>query len=163
MGAADADEGLGVQGRKAHRENPTLQSQIAFTLILALVSLAPRLYVAIAWAREPVWDGHYYDYGAQRIASGLGYSDDLVVGGQTEAAPMVSLSRRIQRVPRRDLTACSALVRTSLPSPMRSRARSPWPSFIGWRCTRPQGPGTEHVWLRLSSPSRRALSRTRPS
>jgi 4-amino-4-deoxy-L-arabinose transferase-like glycosyltransferase len=30
-----------------------------------------------------VWDGHYYDFAARRIAAGLGYSDDLVVGGQT--------------------------------------------------------------------------------
>ena len=41
----------------------------------------PRLYVAIAWAREPVWDGHYYDFGAKRIAAGLGYSDDVMIGG----------------------------------------------------------------------------------
>jgi hypothetical protein len=33
--------------------------------------------VALAWASEPVWDGHYYDFGARRIAEGLGYSDDL--------------------------------------------------------------------------------------
>jgi 4-amino-4-deoxy-L-arabinose transferase-like glycosyltransferase len=33
--------------------------------------------VAIAWAREPVWDGHYYDFGARRIAAGLGYSDGV--------------------------------------------------------------------------------------
>ncbi len=44
-------------------------------------ALAPRLYVALAWAREPVWDAHYYDFGARRIAAGLGYSDDLVVQG----------------------------------------------------------------------------------
>jgi hypothetical protein len=37
----------------------------------------PRLYVAIAWPREPVWDGHYYDFGARRIAAGLGYSDGI--------------------------------------------------------------------------------------
>jgi 4-amino-4-deoxy-L-arabinose transferase-like glycosyltransferase len=47
---------------------------------LFLLALLPRLYVAVAWAREPVWDGHYYDYGARRIAAGLGYSDDLFVG-----------------------------------------------------------------------------------
>ena len=41
-----------------------------------VAALVPRLYVAIAWAREPVWDGHYYDFGARRIAAGLGYSDD---------------------------------------------------------------------------------------
>ena len=40
-----------------------------------MIALLPRLYVAIAWAREPVWDGHYYDFGARRIAAGLGYSD----------------------------------------------------------------------------------------
>lgn len=43
----------------------------------------PRLYVALSWSGEPVWDGHYYDFAARRIASGLGYSDDLVIGGQT--------------------------------------------------------------------------------
>lgn len=53
------------------------------TLGVGLLALAPRLYAAIAWAREPVWDGHYYDFGAQRIAAGLGYSDDVVVGGAT--------------------------------------------------------------------------------
>ena len=30
-----------------------------------------------------MWDGHYYDFAARRIAAGLGYSDDLVIGGQT--------------------------------------------------------------------------------
>jgi hypothetical protein len=29
--------------------------------------------VAIAWTREPVWDGHYYDIGARSIAAGRGY------------------------------------------------------------------------------------------
>jgi hypothetical protein len=38
-----------------------------------LVALLPRLYAAIAWTREPVWDGHYYDIGARSIAEGLGY------------------------------------------------------------------------------------------
>ena len=51
-------------------------SSIEATLLLALVALLPRLFVAIAWAREPVWDGHYYDFGAQRIAAGMGYSAD---------------------------------------------------------------------------------------
>jgi 4-amino-4-deoxy-L-arabinose transferase-like glycosyltransferase len=40
------------------------------------------LWVALAWAGEPVWDGHYYDFGARRIAEGHGYSDDLAVAGQ---------------------------------------------------------------------------------
>lgn len=48
---------------------------------LFVLALAPRLYVALAWAGEPVWDGHYYDFGARRIAQGLGYSDDLTVAG----------------------------------------------------------------------------------
>jgi len=50
-------------------------------LLLFLVALVPRLYVAFAWAHEPVWDGHYYDFGARRIAAGLGYSDDLTSAG----------------------------------------------------------------------------------
>ncbi len=56
---------------------------LAFTWWASVASLVPRLYVAVAWAREPVWDGHYYDYGAKRIAAGFGYSDDIVVGGAT--------------------------------------------------------------------------------
>lgn len=52
-----------------------------FLLGVFVVALAPRLYVAIAWAREPVWDGHYYHFGATRIAEGLGYSEDVMIGG----------------------------------------------------------------------------------
>jgi hypothetical protein len=48
---------------------------------LFALALVPRLYVALAWAGEPVWDGHYYDFGARRIAQGLGYSDDLTIAG----------------------------------------------------------------------------------
>lgn len=46
-----------------------------------MVAFLPRLFVAIAWAREPVWDGHYYHLGASRIAAGLGYSEDVLVQG----------------------------------------------------------------------------------
>jgi hypothetical protein len=46
-----------------------------------LVALLPRIYVALAWAKEPVWDGHYYHFGATRIAAGLGYSEDVVRQG----------------------------------------------------------------------------------
>jgi len=56
-------------------------SEPLFAALLFVVALAPRLYVALAWAGEPVWDGHYYDFGAQRIARGLGYSDDLTIAG----------------------------------------------------------------------------------
>jgi len=52
-----------------------------FAALLFVVALLPRLYVALAWAGEPVWDGHYYDFGARRIAAGFGYSDDLAIGG----------------------------------------------------------------------------------
>jgi 4-amino-4-deoxy-L-arabinose transferase-like glycosyltransferase len=48
-----------------------------FGALLFVLALAPRLTVALAWAAEPVWDGHYYDFGARRIAEGFGYSDDL--------------------------------------------------------------------------------------
>jgi hypothetical protein len=51
-------------------------SEIPFGLALFFVALLPRLFVALRWAGEPVWDGHYYDFGARRIAAGLGYSDD---------------------------------------------------------------------------------------
>lgn len=53
-----------------------------FSTLLFIVALLPRVYVAIAWAREPVWDGHYYDFGARRIAEGFGYSDDIIIGGK---------------------------------------------------------------------------------
>ncbi len=52
-----------------------------WTLILVVVALLPRLYVALVWAKEPVWDGHYYHFGAVRIAQGLGYSEDVFVHG----------------------------------------------------------------------------------
>jgi dolichyl-phosphate-mannose-protein mannosyltransferase len=54
---------------------------VLFSAALFALALLPRLYVALAWAREPVWDGHYYDFGARRIAAGFGYSDDVMVGG----------------------------------------------------------------------------------
>ncbi len=57
-------------------------SDAAFGAALFVLALAPRLGVALAWAGEPVWDGHYYDFGARRIAQGLGYSDDIALGGQ---------------------------------------------------------------------------------
>ncbi len=48
---------------------------------LFFVALLPRLVAALLLAGEPVWDGHYYDFGAKRIAAGLGYSDDVISGG----------------------------------------------------------------------------------
>lgn len=62
-------------GTRARRE------ELAFAALLFFAALAPRLWVATVWAGEPVWDGHYYDFGAKRIAAGLGYSDDRAVDG----------------------------------------------------------------------------------
>ncbi|HVW26639.1 MAG TPA: hypothetical protein VHC69_14830 [Polyangiaceae bacterium] len=56
-------------------------ADVVFTLAVTVIALLPRLFVALAWSREPVWDGHYYHFGAVRIAQGLGYSDDVVING----------------------------------------------------------------------------------
>jgi 4-amino-4-deoxy-L-arabinose transferase-like glycosyltransferase len=58
-----------------------LRNDYVYTCVVALVALLPRLYVAIAWSKEPVWDGHYYHLGAERLAEGLGYSEDALVAG----------------------------------------------------------------------------------
>ncbi len=55
--------------------------EAGFGALLFVVALVPRLWAALAWAGEPVWDGHYYDFGARRIAAGLGYSDDRPMPG----------------------------------------------------------------------------------
>ncbi|MBN2191699.1 MAG: glycosyltransferase family 39 protein [Polyangiaceae bacterium] len=68
----------GPESVAAFRYSP----DVAFTVTVVLVALLPRLFVAIAWAHEPVWDGHYYDFGAERIAAGFGYSEDVMVNGQ---------------------------------------------------------------------------------
>jgi hypothetical protein len=60
---------------------PRPREDVAFSMALGMVALLPRLFVAIAWAREPVWDGHYYHVGASRIAAGLGYSEDVLSHG----------------------------------------------------------------------------------
>jgi hypothetical protein len=75
-----ADANADVGGTRA---GLPLESDALFGALLFVVALAPRLYVALAWAAEPVWDGHYYDFGARRIADGMGYSDDLTLGGHT--------------------------------------------------------------------------------
>ncbi len=58
-----------------------------FGVALFFLALLPRLYVATRFAAEPVWDGHYYDFGARRLAAGLGYSDDVQVNGVLEWHP----------------------------------------------------------------------------
>lgn len=47
-------------------------------LAIFLLALALRAYVATRWVNEPVWDAHYYHFGAVRISQGLGYSEDRV-------------------------------------------------------------------------------------
>ncbi len=59
----------------------------AFPLALFAVAFVLRFAVASFLAGEPVWDGHYYDFGARRIAEGHGYSDDRTVGGVLEWHP----------------------------------------------------------------------------
>jgi 4-amino-4-deoxy-L-arabinose transferase-like glycosyltransferase len=62
-------------------------SDFGYTLAVAFVALLPRLFVAVAWASEPVWDGHYYHFGATRIAEGLGYSEDVAIHGHSVWKP----------------------------------------------------------------------------
>lgn len=56
---------------------------LAFFLVAFLLRFAAARFLA----GEAVWDGHYYDFGARRIAEGHGYSDDRVVDGVTEWHP----------------------------------------------------------------------------
>lgn len=70
----------------APRERPAPSSPSFGAALFALAAI-PRLYVALLWAGEPVWDGHYYDFGARRIAQGFGYSDDVTRGGLVEWHP----------------------------------------------------------------------------
>jgi 4-amino-4-deoxy-L-arabinose transferase-like glycosyltransferase len=53
----------------------------AFAIGLFVVAFALRFLVASALAGEPVWDGHYYDFGARHIASGFGYADEIMRDG----------------------------------------------------------------------------------
>lgn len=69
----DGGDGASGEPRSAP---PSRLATLEATAVVALIALLPRVFVAIGWAREPVWDAHYYDFGAQRIADGLGYSAD---------------------------------------------------------------------------------------
>jgi len=66
-----------------------VRNDYVYTCVVALVALLPRLYVAIAWSREPVWDGHYYHLGAERLAEGFGYSEDALVAGHVVWRPWI--------------------------------------------------------------------------
>ena len=52
-----------------------------FAIGLFTVAFALRLLAARGLAGEPVWDGHYYDFGARHIASGFGYADEVTRDG----------------------------------------------------------------------------------
>lgn len=56
-------------------------------LLVFILALLPRLALALSISIEPVWDGHYYHFGAQRIAEGHGYSDDAVINGVLQWHP----------------------------------------------------------------------------
>lgn len=58
-----------------------------FTWALGLIALIPRIFVAVALAGDPVWDGHYYELGAERIAEGFGYSEDVIRDGRSVTKP----------------------------------------------------------------------------
>ena len=72
----------GARARPARDLGP-----VFFALGLFAVAFALRFLAARLLAGEPVWDGHYYDFGARRIAEGHGYSDDRVVDGRIEWHP----------------------------------------------------------------------------
>jgi 4-amino-4-deoxy-L-arabinose transferase-like glycosyltransferase len=58
-----------------------MRGDAEFGAWLFAIALLPRLWVALSWAGEAVWDGHYYDFGARRIAAGFGYSEDRTADG----------------------------------------------------------------------------------
>lgn len=52
-----------------------------FLLAICLLAFALRWEIARRYAGEAVWDGHYYEYYARRIADGFGYTDARIVDG----------------------------------------------------------------------------------
>jgi 4-amino-4-deoxy-L-arabinose transferase-like glycosyltransferase len=64
------------------RQTGVAPNDALFGALLFVVALVPRVYVAVFWSGEPVWDGHYYDFGARRLAAGAGYSDELTLAGR---------------------------------------------------------------------------------
>ncbi len=57
-----------------------VSSEATFAWAIFFVAFVPRIAFAIATRGAAVWDGHYYAFGAQRIADGFGYSDDIADG-----------------------------------------------------------------------------------
>jgi hypothetical protein len=62
-------------------EGDDWRSDVGFTIAITGVAMVVRLLVAWRFAGEPVWDGHYYHFGAVRLADGLGYSEDVLKNG----------------------------------------------------------------------------------
>lgn len=79
--AADAPRPASTAGRQQASGSLSAKTDWGYSIALLAIALSPRLLVALAFAREPVWDGHYYHFGATRIAEGLGYSEDVIVDG----------------------------------------------------------------------------------
>jgi hypothetical protein len=77
------DDEFPEQDADANDDAPPSRQAAAdwFGVFLFVGALLPRLWVALTWTGEAVWDGKYYAFGAQRIADGLGYSDDVMIGG----------------------------------------------------------------------------------
>ena len=73
--------------RQAERGERHGDRELVFGLALFAGAFLLRFAAARFLAGEPVWDGHYYDFGARRIAEGHGYSDDRVVDGRVEWHP----------------------------------------------------------------------------
>ena len=82
-----ADDPAGDATSRPFGTSAGLRPDVIFGALLFVTALVPRVVVALAWTGEPVWDGHYYDFGARRIAAGFGYSDDRVVPGGLEWHP----------------------------------------------------------------------------
>ncbi len=88
-----------TEGRAAKRSEPSLLSgargaepperdaptpgrvDVLFALALFAGAFALRFAIALELAGEPVWDGHYYDFGARKIAEGFGYADEVTRDG----------------------------------------------------------------------------------
>jgi hypothetical protein len=66
---------------EAKQPSAALRRAWSVTADVATIALVARLAMIVYALAEPVWDGHYYDLGARRIAAGLGYSEELRFAG----------------------------------------------------------------------------------
>lgn len=75
---------ISLQGKQigGARESTTAATpDLWFAAFVVLIAAVVRGWVVLRFAGEPVWDGHYYHFGAVRLASGLGYSEDVIKQG----------------------------------------------------------------------------------